>query len=463
MSRRPHPDIALIDERGPLTRRALRASVTDRAAELAAAGLRPGDRAVLCRPNGRQWVVDHLALAELGAVGVPLNAASAPDEIRHAAADSGAALILTADGAGTARGPGPPPPPPPPGSRTPPLSPAAGLSPTPDLSGIATIAYTSGTTGRPKGALQSRCAVRLGGENIALRLALEPGDTVLSPLPLAHTYGTNVLNAALSAGASLVLLTRFTEEAVAEALRRHRPTVLAGVPTMYRRLLACAGLPLESVRCSLSAGQPAGEQLARAWQERSGAVFAEGWGMTELAGLASLTPADDPHHPGTAGPPVPDAGVRTGEDGELLVRGPFVTPGYLGAPEATARVLTPGGELRTGDVGRVADDGGVTVLDRLKDVILCGGYTVYPAEVERVIAAHPSVAAVAVTAMPDAVRGESPQAWIAVVEGRAADEAAVLAHCRAHLAPYKIPRRTTFLPELPTTAGGKVARGRLPR
>ncbi|MEU4204446.1 AMP-binding protein [Streptomyces sp. NPDC039022] len=453
MSGRRHTDIALIDEQGPLARRALRAAVTDRAAELAALGLRPGDRAVLCRPNGRRWITDYLALAELGAVGVPLNAASAPDELRHAATDSGAALLLTAEGPG--------PPPPPPDSGSPPRSPTAEF--TTDLTGIATIAYTSGTTGRPKGALQTRRAVRLGGENIARRLALGPGDTVLSPLPLAHTYGTNVLNAALSAGAALVLLTRFTEEAVAEALRRHRPTVLAGVPTMYRRLLAHAGLPLESVRCSLSAGQPAGERLARAWQERSGAVFAEGWGMTELAGLASLTPADDPGHPGTAGPPVPGAGVRTGEDGELLVRGPFVTPGYLGSPEATAHVLMPGGELRTGDVGRMTGDGDVTVLDRLKDVILCGGYTVYPAEVERVLATHPSVAAVAVTAMPDAVRGEAPQAWIATAEGEAADEAALLAHCRAHLAPYKIPRRTTFLPELPTTAGGKVARGRLPR
>ncbi|MEV5595434.1 AMP-binding protein [Streptomyces sp. NPDC052496] len=444
MSYRHHTDIALIDEQGPLTRRALRAAVTGRAAELAAAGLRPGDRAVLCRPNGRAWVTDYLALAELGAVSVPLNAASAPDEIRHAAADSGAVLLLTPEGPGR----------PPPG---PPRSPATGLS------GIATIAYTSGTTGRPKGALQTRRAVRLGGENIARRLALGPGDTVLSPLPLAHTYGTNVLNAALSAGAALVLLTRFTEEAVEEALRRHRPTVLAGVPTMYRRLLVRTELPLESVRCSLSAGQPAGAQLARAWQERSGAVFAEGWGMTELAGLAALTPADDPGHPGTSGPPVPDARVRTGENGELLVRGPFVTPGYLGAPEATAEVLTPGGALRTGDVGHVTDDGDVTVLDRLKDVILCGGYTVYPAEVERVIAGHPAVAAVAVTAMPDAVRGESPRAWIATVTDGAADEAAILAHCRAYLAPYKVPRRTTFLPELPTTAGGKVARGRLPR
>ncbi|WP_050507407.1 MULTISPECIES: class I adenylate-forming enzyme family protein [Streptomyces] len=439
-----HPDIALIDEQGPLTRRALRAAVTDRATELAATGLRPGDRAVLFRPNGRAWVVDYLALAELGAVSVPLNAASAPDEIRHAAHDSGSVLVLTANG------PGPPPPGPP-------------HSPATDFTAIATLAYTSGTTGRPKGALQSRDAVRLGGENIALRLALGPGDTVLSPLPLAHTYGTNVLNAALCAGAALVLLTRFTEDAVAGALRRHRPSVLAGVPTMYRRLLACSDLPLESVRCSLSAGQPAGEQLARDWQDRSGGVFAEGWGMTELAGLASLTPADDPRHPGTSGPPVPDAGVRTGEDGELLVRAPFVTSGYLGSPEATAQVLMPGGELRTGDVGEVTADGGVTVLDRLKDVILCGGYTVYPAEVERVIAAHPSVAAVAVTAMPDAVRGESPRAWIATAPGRAADEAAILAHCRAHLAPYKVPRRTTFLPELPTTAGGKVARGRLPR
>ncbi|MFE7122098.1 class I adenylate-forming enzyme family protein [Streptomyces sp. NPDC057654] len=440
-----HPGTALIDSQGPLTYRELTSSVTARAAELAAANdLRPGDRALLCRPNGRQWIIDYLALAELGAVSVPLNAASAPDEIRHVLDDSAAACALTAV--------------PPPVARDGP-SPAIAA----DLSEVSTIAYTSGTTGRPKGALQSRHAVRLGGENIAKRLELGPGDTVLSPLPLAHTFGANVLNAALCARATLVILTRFSEEAVAEALRRHRPTVLAGVPTMYRRLLARpeAELPMESVRCTLSAGQPAGRRLAVRWQERTGAVFAEGWGMTELAGLASLTPAADASHPGTSGPAVPDTAVRTGEDGELLVSGPMVTSGYLDAPEATARARTSGGALRTGDVGRVDRDGEVTVVDRLKDVILCGGYSVYPAEVERVIAAHPAVAAVAVTAMPDAVRGEAPRAWIATVPGARADGDAIVAHCRDLLAPYKIPRRTTFLTELPTTTSGKIARAQL--
>ncbi|MEV0275867.1 AMP-binding protein [Streptomyces sp. NPDC050610] len=438
-----HSGTALIDEQGPLSHGELLSAVAARAAELAAAGLRSGDRALLCRPNGRQWVIDYLALAELNAVSVPLNAASAPDEIRHALSDSSAARTLTA--LPVARdGPG-----------APPRAVAA------DLSEIAAIAYTSGTTGRPKGTLQTHRAVRLGGEHIADRLELGPCDTVLSPLPLAHTFGANVLNAALCSGATLVLLARFSEEAVAGALRRHRPTVLAGVPTMYRRLLACPGLPLESVRCSLSAGQPAGRRLAVRWQERSGAVFAEGWGMTELAGLASLTPADDPDHPGTSGPAVPGTAVRTGEDGELLVSGPLVTPGYLNAPEATARALGPDGALRTGDIGRVGRDGEITVVDRLKDVILCGGYSVYPAEVERVIAAHPDVAAVAVTAMPDAVRGEVPRAWIAAVPGRRPDGKAIVAHCREQLAPYKIPRRTTFLPQLPTTAGGKIARAQL--
>ncbi|MEV0263641.1 AMP-binding protein [Streptomyces sp. NPDC050617] len=451
-----HPGIALIDSQGSISYRELSAAVTARAAELTAAGLRPGDRALLCRPNGRQWVVDYLALAELGAVSVPLNAASAPDEIRHVLDDSGAACALAADPLPVARD-GP--------SRTTAADPSEteAKTETEAENEIATIAYTSGTTGRPKGALQSRRAVRLGGENIAERLELGPEDTVLSPLPLAHTFGANVLNAALSAGAAVVILTRFSEEAVAEALRRHRPTVLAGVPTMYRRLLARpeAELPLGPVRCSLSAGQPAGRRLAVQWQERSGAVFAEGWGMTELAGLASLTPAADAGHPGTSGPAVPGTAVRTGEDGELLVSGPMVTPGYLNAPEATARARTPGGALRTGDVGRVDGDGEVTVVDRLKDVILCGGYSVYPAEVERVIAAHPAVAAVAVTAMPDAVRGEAPRAWIAAVPGTCPDGDAIIAHCRGLLAPYKIPRRTTFLPELPTTTSGKVARARL--
>ncbi|MEV0162622.1 class I adenylate-forming enzyme family protein [Nonomuraea fuscirosea] len=447
-----------------VSRAELTALAAERAAGLAARGIGEGDLVGLCLPNGLEWVVTYLALARLQACCVPLNAASAVAEIIHVVRDCGLRalfvpaaraealagvdqVLLCPDGAV------------PRGRPVPSRGQAA-------PAGAACLAYTSGTTGSPKGVIQTRRAVRAGGANLAGRLRLGPEDRVVTALPLAHTYGTNVLNAALRSGAGLILLERFDAAAMAERAARHAATVVAGVPAMYRRLLLeqDAWLP-RSLRCGLSAGQSAGEDLAMAWEERTGAAYVEGWGMTELGGMATLAAPELAGRHGTAGTALPGVRLRVqadgnvappGTPGELQVHGPIVTPGYWNAPDRGAEAIGADGWLRTGDVGVIADDGRVRILDRIKDVVLCGGYSVFPAELESAIRRHPAVRDVAVAGLPDPVLGEIPCAWVVAGHGAAPAFDEIVGHCRALLAPYKLPRRMVLVPGLPVTATGKV-------
>lgn len=448
-----------------VSRAELTALAGERAARLAACGIGEGDLVGLCLPNGWEWVVTYLALARLRACCVPLNAASAVAELAHVIRDCGMrALFVSADRAealadtdagqvllcpdGVV-----------PRNRRAPEHGQAALA-------AACLAYTSGTTGSPKGVIQTRRAVRAGGANLAGRLRLGPRDRVVTALPLAHTYGTNVMNAALRSGAELILLERFDVAALAERSARHAATVMAGVPAMYRRLLLEPEVRLPgSLRCGLSAGQSAGEDLALAWEDRTGAPYAEGWGMTELGGMATLAAPELAGRHGTAGTPLPGVRLRVradgnaappGTPGELQVHGPIVTPGYWNAPGLSAEAIGADGWLRTGDVGVIAADGRVRILDRIKDVVLCGGYSVFPAELERAIRGHPGVRDVAVAGLPDPVLGEIPCAWVVGEDGAALTAEEIVGRCRAVLAPYKLPRRVVLVPELPVTASGKV-------
>jgi long-chain acyl-CoA synthetase len=453
-----------------VTRGALADLVDRRCAELAAAGVGPGDRVCLCLPNSAGWVATYLAIDRLRAVCVPLNAASAPDEIAHVLRDCRPKVALVPQHRIAAL----------------PDAPAERAVVWPDgraLPGravrvveeesgrpdIAVLAYTSGTWGRPKGVLQPRSAVRLGGELPAGRLGIGAGDVVVSALPLAHTYGTNVLNAALGAGAALMLLERFDERPVLEVLRAAGPdrVVLAGVPAMFRRLLRLEDLP--RVRYAVSAGQAATERLAAEWEARTGGAFVEGWGMTELAGMATLAAPGLPGRHGTAGTALPGVEVRVGtpipdgtDVGELEVRGPMVMAGYLGAAEQTAAAMTGDGWLRTGDLGRIDGQGRVRVVSRLKEVVLSGGYTIYPAEVERVLESHPGIRTAAVAALPDPVRGEIAGAWVVAMPGTRLSADDVIEHCQARLTRYKLPRKVVFVTELPVTSNGKLRRRDLP-
>ncbi|GAA4622536.1 long-chain fatty acid--CoA ligase [Actinoallomurus vinaceus] len=444
-----------------------------RAARLADCGIGHGDLVGLCLPNGCEWVVAYLALARLQACCVPLNAASAVAEVAHVVRDCGMrALFVSADRAealeeacadrvllcpdGAV-----------PRARPAPERESGQGAPV----GAACLAYTSGTTGTPKGVIQTWRAVRAGGSNLGRRLRLGPRDRVVTALPLAHTYGTNVMNAALGSGADLILLERFDAEAMLERSARHAATVMAGVPAMYRCLLSQPDGPTpRSLRCSLSAGQCAGEDLATAWEEHSGAPFVEGWGMTELGGMAALAAPELTGRHGTAGTALPGIRLRAvmteapehvvppGEPGELQVYGPIVTPGYWNSPRQTAAAIGTDGWLHTGDVGVITPDGRVRIVDRIKDVVLSGGHSVFPAELEHAIRGHPAVGDVAVAGLPDAVLGEIPCAWVVAEPGAALTSEEIIGHCRALLTPYKLPRRVVLVTGLPVTANGKVDR-----
>lgn len=437
--------------------------IDEAVAELTAVGAGPGTPVVQCLPNHVRWVTVYLALARIGAVSVPLHAGSAINEIAHVLEDSDArlALVPTATAAVLA-------------DRFPDrrfwpdgMATDARISPGPNCPDeVATIAYTSGTTGRPKGVLQTRRAVTLGGRSMAERLRLNTGDVVLTALPLAHSFGTNVLNAAVLSGATVVVLPRFDETDLVATARRCGATVLAGVPTMYRRLLDQPNGSMPRLRCAVSAGQSAGADLARAWEQSRGGAFVEGWGMTELAGFAALAAPDLPGRHGTVGTAAPGVRLRTdtggpfgdARTGELSVAGPMVTPGHLGSADP----VTDDGWLRTGDLGRIGADGLVRIVGRTKEVVLSGGFSIYPAEVERVVARHPDVEDVAVAGLPDPVRGEITCAWIVPRAGARLTLARIAEFCRPHLAVYKVPRQIVLLPELPLSSTGKLLRRELP-
>jgi long-chain acyl-CoA synthetase len=337
----------------------------------------------------------------------------------------------------------------------------------------ASICYTSGTTGRPKGAVLRHESIVINAAMTVLMHGRQRGDVVVSALPCAHVYGNVVMNAAVACGMTLVLLPRFDEEAVLEAIQAHRATMLEGVPTMYLRLLnfpSFPGFDLSSLRLCTVGGQTMPVSKIEEVERRFGCRLLELWGMTEIGGLGMTHPHNGPHRPGAIGVSLPmsearvvdvDDGTRSlprGEAGELLIRGPLVMDGYLGDVQASSETITSDGWLHTGDIVRQDPDGYFYVVDRKKDLIISGGYKIYPAEVERVIAQHPAVAMVAVASMRDDMRGHVARAFIVLRHGRQSSSEEIVALCREHLAAYKIPRAIEFVLDLPRTSTGKILR-----
>jgi long-chain acyl-CoA synthetase len=468
-------------------------ALSDRvAAGLAARGVRAGQPVSLYAQNRWEWVVAYHGALKAGAVVNPVNVMLTPEELAFVLRDCGAAAVFTsAEQAATvleltrelpelrtvvALG-----------STGPDAGGAlgfdellAGDAPVPsvtvDPDTASTIGYTSGTTGHPKGAVQSHRAVLLNCALTATMHGRREDDVVVTALPAPHVYGNVVINGTFLAGGTVVLMERF---AAAEALRlitEHRATLFEGVPAMYAMLLADPGLAeadLSSLtRCTVG-GQTIPVSTIQRWQDRSGAPLIELWGMTEVAGLGTTHALHAPPVPGSIGVALPGIEVRVadladtaldapaGEPGELMVRGPIVMMGYHGNPEATAETIEPDGWLHTGDVATIDATGHVFVVDRLKDMIITGGYNVYPAEVERVLAAHPAVAMVAAGPVPDAVRGELACAYVIRVAGTDPTEEELIAYAGEHLAPYKRPRLVRFVDTLPATSTGKIMRREL--
>ena len=306
--------------------------------------------------------------------------------------------------------------------------------------------------------------------------ARHPADRVLSALPFPHVYGNIVMNSSLLAGCHLHVMDRFDAVTALAAIGKHRITLFEGVPTMYYQMLACVEATqadLSSLnRCTVG-GQTIPTATMRVIVDRFGCPLLELWGMTEVAGPAiSHSPFWPPRY-GSIGLPFTGMTVRiadlqdgaqtagTETVGELCVRGPLVMQGYFNNEAATREVIDDDGWLHTGDLAYQDQDGYVFIVDRRKDMIITAGYKIYPAELERVIAAHPAVAMVAVGRIEDETKGELAKAYVVLKSGMTASEVELIDYCRAQLAAYKLPRRVQFVSDLPKTSTGKILRREL--
>ncbi|HEY4594030.1 MAG TPA: AMP-binding protein, partial [Thermoanaerobaculia bacterium] len=461
------------------------------AAGLAASGLGKGDRVAFFLGNRPEFVVAYLAVIRLGAVMVPINLAYRRREIAHMLSDAEPRLMITersllpildelepADRAGLERvvlaeeldglrgGSG---------SWAPPV--VVG-------SDAAMLLYTSGTTGRSKGAIITHDNVLATVTGLLAAWAWEPADSLLLSLPLFHTHGLVVgLHCALAAGATVHLRRRFDAVETAADLFSGEPTLFFGVPTMYVRLVEelktredRSGLARLRLCCSGSA--PLAPETFAAFRELTGHDILERYGMTET-GMNLSNPYAGPRLPGTVGTPLPgvsirivdrqDADLPPGSEGDLLVAGSNVFAGYWRAPEKTAESFVHDDLgrrwFRTGDLAREdAATGYVTLLGRSRELILTGGFNVYPREVEEVVASYPGVREAAVAGRPHPEWGEVPVAFL-VVEAPfdAAAEAALVGYCKSQMAGFKVPRRFEYLESLPRNALGKVQKHLLPR
>lgn len=459
---------------GWVTGAQLAARAQDVAERLASAGIGAGDRVLMSGPSSSRLVAAHAALLAAGAVVVPLNGAYRADEVRGVVADCRPAAALVEevgepgewaewiadadpavqvtdfDAMELAEGDG-------------------SSAPTQRDHGVqaserrpdepALIGYTSGTTGRPKGAVLSHANLLASVRALELAWHWTPDDVLVLVLPLFHMHGLGVgLHGTLTVGARAVLQPTFEPDAVFDAIREHQATMFFGVPTMYSRLVASPrAAELSALRLCVSGSAPMPAELHDAVREASGQHVIERYGMTETVMLVS-NPHDEPRRAGTVGFPLPGVEVRLDAE-EILVRGPNVFSGYWERPAENAASFSDGW-FRTGDLGQW-DDGYLRIVGRAKELIICGGFNVYPREVEEVIASHPDVAECAVGGEPDPEWGEVVVAYVVAERDFAEDE--LKDFVGEHLAFYKRPRRTYRIDALPRNALGKVQRQMLGR
>jgi len=461
------------------------------AAGLAERGVVAGDRIGLFCPNAPQFAVAYLGILKAGGTVVPINLMLNPKEIAFILADAGAKGFFyhrtLAKAVGQAR------------ESTPGLAfsvsigNAEGVDPclddlmetkgTPPVLVIdadrqlAAILYTSGTTGRPKGAMLSHRNLMANTASIMQAMALQPGlDRILVVLPLFHAFAATVgMLTPLLHGLALVIVERFEPKLVSASISDHGATVFLGVPSMYSLLLRLedeARNQWASVRFCVSGGAAMPRALMASFEERFGIPILEGDGPTECSPVTCVNPRSERRKPGSVGLPVPGVDMRiagpdgswlaTGEHGEVCVRGANVMRGYWGLEEQSRESFF-GDWFRTGDLGYRDADGYFFLLDRIKDVIIINGMNVYPRTIEEVLYRHPEVAEAAVVGEPDRLHGEIPIAFVVPKLGIRPDPASLREWCKAHLGRHEIPRRVELRESLPKNAAGKVLKRELRR
>ena len=343
---------------------------------------------------------------------------------------------------------------------------------------LAVLQYTGGTTGSPKGVMLTHANLTVNASQLrALMPQAQPGrERVLVVLPLFHVFAMTVgMNVGLGWGAELVLLPRFDIDMLRAALHRRRPTIVPGVPTLYKAMLdkGLTQADLTSVDVCISGGAPLPHEVQRAFEAAAGCHLVEGYGLTEASPVVFCNPIGRVGRNGTIGMTLPgvEAEIHSleepsrvmpcGERGELWVRGANVMRGYWNRPEETAATLTPDGWLRTGDVGIMDGDGYVELVDRIKDLILCSGFNVYPRRIEEALYQHPDVTAAIAVGEPDSYRGESVAAFVQLAPQAKASVAELRDFLRDRLTSIEMPRRIELRAELPRTAVGKLSRKEL--
>ena len=451
-------------------------------AALVRLGIQSGDRVAVQIGKSLDAVLVYLACLRIGAVMVPLNPAYSSAELEYFLGDSEPALLLArpeaaADAAAVARL-----------CRSPQVETlgtngdgsfaarvAAETTPAPIAAtaagALATLLYTSGTTGRSKGAMITRANLLENAAALVTTWHMRAQDILVHVLPLFHVHGLFLsLNVLFAAGGSVRLLQRFDPNHTISELSS--ASVFMGVPTHYTRLLACPALTpkaVAGVRLFVSGSAPLLADTHRQFQERTGKAILERYGMTETL-VNTSNPYDGVRKPGSVGLPLPGVelriadAVRTDEQsavGMIEIRGPNVCAGYWRAPEKTAADRTADGFFRTGDLGSIDADGYVSIVGRAKDLVISGGYNVYPKEVELELDALPDVVESAVFGLPHPDLGECVTAAITVKPGAAINESALILALRTRLAAYKVPKRILVLDELPRNAMGKVQKNQL--
>ena len=479
----------------------LKAQILTCAAALSQQGLSPGEHIALMLPNVPQFTISYFGVIAMGAAVVPLNVLFVEDEILYHLQDSDAKALIVWEGfldkalaaaqkagckvivcrtpqsqqalpdntmdlmeiLGTASKQGK----------------ATSFEPYPSHpDDTAVLLYTSGTTGRPKGAELSQFNMYDNARFVSEKLTRTeyttlqpygPGDVALAALPLFHSFGQTVIqNAFLMNGAAISLLPRFTPTEAAQLIQAHKVTFFAGVPAMYIGLLNDPDVKTEqfaTLKYAVSGGAALPVEILKEFKKRFGINILEGYGLSETSPVACFNSLLQEQKPGTVGPAIDlcdvkivgdnDQEVALGEKGEIVIRGTNVMKGYYKRAEATREVLFDGW-FHTGDVGTMDEDGFVTIVDRKKDMIIRGGYNVYPREVEEVLYTHPDITEAAVIGIADDVHGEEVMAVVALKENSQLNHDELEQYCRQHIAAYKVPRKSLVMDALPKGPTGKI-------
>ena len=512
---------ALIFVNARLSYRGLKDQVDRLASALAGLGVRQGDKVALQLPNLPQFVIGFYAIQTLGAVAVPTNPTYTPRETEHQWTDAGCTAAIVTDylyehrlrgvrdrlpvrqyvvasiaeylrfplsvlAPRALR------------RQTPPL--AAQVTPGPNvhrfrrlvaatpprppqvtvgLDDLSMLLYTGGTTGVSKGAELTQRNLSYNVQQLRAWFAgaRDGQEVVLGVLPFFHSYGLTVsLNMAITlAAANVVIANPRDVPAIIKSVLKHRVSLFPAAPATYQAICnypQVERLDLSSIKLCNSGSAPLPVEVLHRFEELTGAKISEGYGLTETSPVTHSNPLYGTRKPGSIGVPLPDTDVRvvdaetgktvkaTGEVGELVIRGPQVMRGYGNRPEETAAVLRDGW-LHTGDLARMDADGFCYIVGRKKDMILCSGYNVYPDEVDRVLMGHPAILEAATIGLPDERRGETVKSFVVVRPGQALSAEQVIAHCREHLAPYKVPRAVEFRDALPRSSVLKILRREL--